>query len=237
MSTVSGIRDARVFIVDIDGTLVDDKPWSEYPASELVWGNPIFGVLRDVMVEDGRDFAESKKIIEDHADKLVYWDYPDFIADFGLPVEKCYELLRAWHISHLSVYDDAVAAVKHLKKKSRTLCIVSNNPIVGCLMKVERAGLANIHGSEYFSRILGANNLRGQKSNKALWLRAVAQIGINPKYIVTIGDNPVEDGDNPLSAGIGHAVIIRRGQKEEVIEQGQKIYVRDIRAYIEVCIR
>lgn len=198
------------FFIDIDGTITDNNPEKKYPESKLVWKNPIFGVMRDVMVEEGWDGEEAKKKIEEYADKVIWWDYPDFIAEFNLPIEKTWERIYKWHQDYLIVYQDTVELIKKLYKMGKNLYIVSNNPIVGCLLKLKRAGLGDITGSSYFKRILGANILRGQKSQIELWERAIAQIGVKPEQISIIGDNEKEDGEVPLCTGIGRSFIISR---------------------------
>jgi len=209
------------FFIDIDGTITDNNPERKYPESKLVWKNPIFGVIRDVMVEEGWDGEEAKRKIEEYADEVVWWDYPDFIAEFNLPLEKTWERIYNWHNEYLIVHQDTVELIKRLYKMGKNLYIVSNNPIVGCLLKLKRAGLGDITGSSYFKRILGANILRGQKHQLQLWKRAIAQIGVEPEEIAVIGDNEKEDGDIPLSAGISCSFIIKREgesyKKEKII--------------------
>ena len=209
------------FFIDIDGTITDTNPERKYPENKLVWRNPIFGVMRDVMIEEGWDEEEAKRKIEEYADEVIWWDYPDFIAEFNLPLEKTWERIYQWHNEYLIVYQDTVELIKRLYKMGKKLYIVSNNPIVGCLLKLKRAGLGDITGTSYFKRILGANILRGQKYQIQLWRRAIAQIGIEPEKIVVIGDNEKEDGEVPLSAGICCSFIIKREgesyKKEKII--------------------
>lgn len=211
--------------IDIDGTITDTNPDKKYPEEKLVWGNPIFGVIRDVMVEEGWDGNEAKKKIEEYASKIIWWDYPDFIAEFNLPVEKTWERIYNWHNEYLIFYTDTVELIKELYKIGKNLYIVSNNPIVGCLLKLKRAGLGDITGSKYFKRILGANILRGQKFQIELWKRAIAQIGIEGEKIINIGDNIKEDGEIPLKAGLKTCFIIDRNGEEK--EEGKLIKVKN----------
>lgn len=214
------------FFVDIDGTITDNSPEKVYPEEKLVWKNPIFGVIRDVMAEEGCQPEKAKNRIEEYADKIIWWDYPDFIAEFNLPVQKTWERIYRWHEEYLTVYQDTVDLIKTLHKKGKNLFIVSNNPIVGCLLKLKRAGLGEITGSPYFKRILGANILRGQKSQVELWKKAVAQVGIPPENIAVIGDNPTEDAKNPLACNIGRAFIIQRDLKKDIVTDGSIIFVK-----------
>lgn len=202
------------FFIDIDGTITDNNPEKKYPEEKLVWGNSIFGVIRDVMVEEGWSFEEAKKSIEEYADRIIWWDYPDILAEFNLPVEKTWERIYQWHYEYKIVCWDTVELIKELYKRGKNLFIVSNNPIVGCLLNLKVAGLGDITGSKYFKRILGANILRGQKHQIELWKKAVAQIGIEAKKIVNIGDNIKEDGEIPLKIGLKMCFIIRRDHEE-----------------------
>ncbi|MCM8804614.1 MAG: HAD family hydrolase [Candidatus Omnitrophica bacterium] len=203
------------FFIDIDGTITDNNPEKKYQEEKLVLGNPIFGVIRDVMVEEGWCPEEAKREIEEYANKVIWWDYPDILAEFNLPIEKTWERIYNWHNEYKIVYKDTVKLIKKLYKRGKNLFIVSNNPIVGCLLNLKVAGLGDITGSKYFKRILGANILRGQKHQIELWKRAIAQIGVEPNKIVNIGDNIKEDGEIPLKIGLKKCFIIRRNQVEE----------------------
>ena len=138
------------FFIDIDGTITDNNPTKKYPEEKLVWNNPVFGVIKDVMVEEGWKTEEAKRKIEEYADKIIWWDYPDFIAEFNLPLEKTWERIYEWHDEYKIVYRDTVELIKELYKKGNDLFIVSNNPIVGCLLNLKVSGLGDITGSKYF---------------------------------------------------------------------------------------
>jgi len=203
------------FFIDIDGTITDNNPDKKYPDEKIIWSNPILGVIRDVMVEERWKTEEANKKIEEYADKIIWWDYPDFIAEFNLPVEKTWEKIYKWHYDYKIVYWDTVELIKELYKKGKDLFIVSNNPIVGCLLNLKVAGLGDITGSMYFKRILGANILRGQKHQVELWKKAIAQVGVGAQKIVNIGDNISEDGTIPLKVGLKKCFVIRRDESEK----------------------
>lgn len=218
------------FFVDIDGTITDKNPEKKYPENKI---DPILGVMRDVMVEEGWNGEEAKKKIEEYAYEVVWWDYPDFIAEFSLPLEKTWERIYKWYNEYLIVYQDTVELIKQLYKMGKNLYIVSNNSIVGCLLKLKRAGLGDITGTPYFKRILGANILRGQKYQVQLWKRAIAQIGIEPEKVSIIGDNEKEDGEVPLSAGIRISFILKRDIDRNFYKEGKKIYFKNARILLE----
>jgi len=215
------------FFIDIDGTITDNNPEKKYPEEKLVWNNPVLGVIRDVMVEEGWETEEARKTIEEFANKIIWWDYPDFIAEFNLPVEKTWKRIYDWHDKYKMVYWDTVEMIKKLHKKCENLFIVSNNPITGCLLNLRVADLGNITGSKFFKRILGANILRGQKYQVELWKRAIVQVGVNGEKISVIGDSEKEDGDIPVSAGIRRSFIINRTLEKEVIKKEKKIFLKN----------
>ncbi len=221
------------FFVDIDGTITDTNPEKKYPESKLVWRNSILGVIRDVMIEEGWNGEDAKRKLEEYADEVIWWDYPDFIAEFNLPVEETWKRIYEWHENYLIVYEDTVDLIKELKKMNKNLYIVSNNPIVGCLLKLKRAGLGDITGTSYFKRILGANILRGQKWQIQLWKKAIAQIGVETEKIAIIGDNEEEDGNIPLSVGIGISFVLKRDIEENFYKEGKKIYFKNAKVLLE----
>ncbi len=116
---------------------------------------------------------------------------------------------------------------------NKNLYIVSNNPIVGCLLKLKRAGPGDITGTSYFKRILGANILRGQKWQIQLWKKAIAQIGVETEKIAIIRDNEEEDGNIPLSVGIGISFVLKRDIEENFYKEGKKIYFKNAKVLLE----
>lgn len=205
---------------DIDGTITDDGPAPQIHPSHVL-SNAVFSVLRDAMVAKGWDGAEAAKAIVALADRIVFWDYPDFIVEFDLPATDTWRRIVAWHRDHLVVYEDAVALVKELRGRGLKLCIASNNPLVGCLLKLQRAGLGGLQGTAWFDRIFCANLLRGQKHQPAWWQRALAQCGCDADEILVIGDSEKEDHATPASAGFKHfAIVDRRRARAKAGEDG-----------------
>lgn len=198
----------KYYLVDLDGTLTDYRPGALAP-ERLLGGNFLFPIFRDMMVERGFQRGEAEARIVQLARDVVYWDYTDFIVEFELPVEEAHRRLRSWHRENLLVYDKTVELVRRLSQDGRKLFVMSNNPYMGCLMKLEAAGLADAFSAPCFSRVFGTNLLRGCKNDPEVWRRALSQIPAPVSEIGVIGDNPVEDGELPRSLGIGESVILR----------------------------
>lgn len=205
---------AKYYLVDIDGTLTNYRPGALDPDKTL-WGNFLFPIFRDMMVEKGWNPEEAAQAILDLTVRNQYWDYTDFIADFDLCTEEAYRRMRQWHKENLVPIEKNVALVRELYEEGHKLFIMSNNPYVGCILKLQAAGLADDDfGSPYFTRIFGTNLLHGCKGDISVWKHAFAQIPAPLSEIGTVGDNPVEDGEIPRSLGVGDTIILPR---EEIV--------------------
>ncbi|MFV0416714.1 MAG: HAD family hydrolase [Chthoniobacterales bacterium] len=196
-------------IIDIDATITNDrnKPQmnSEYPLD-----NAVVNVLADLAKEHGRKHTEVRQALKTYADEHVFWDYPDLIHCLALPENEAWTWLEQWHREEIIVYPDAVEMVKILHAAEMPLYIVSNNPLSGCHLKLQRAGLAKRDGSAWFREVFGSNVCMGQKSQPEFWNRCLDRIGIPPGEIAIVGDNPKEDGAVPRSCGVGTVVLVDR---------------------------
>ena len=201
------IDDNNIILCDIDDTITSFK--GDYNAGDYV--NEIFTLFATFLAEKNSiSPAVARQLIDDYADEIIWWDYPDFISNFDLPSSPVWQALRQIHQQRLMVFDDAVAMIKAFYKTGKTMHIISNNPITGCLMKLEVAGLADINGSKYFTKIFGTNVTQGMKSQPATWQRAITTLGLSPAKMITIGDNLNEDFKIPHTVGVTQTVIIDR---------------------------
>lgn len=200
---------ANTFFIDIDGTITADRDEPQISSRHLL-GNVLFERLRTVMVDQGWETEKAGKAIADFAEALVFWDYPDFVAAFNLPPEPVWAAFREWHNQKLQLFPDAIALIRHLQKSGRRLAIVSNNPLTGCLFKLERAGLATLFGAPGFGRIFCANIQRGQKGNVEWWRRVAAHYGGPLEEVVLVGDSEKEDHLIPAQVGFRHFVLVDR---------------------------
>lgn len=213
---------AEYYLVDIDGTLTDYRPGACSP-EKLLHRNFLFPVIRDLMVEQGWDRTAAEKAIFEVAERVVFWDYTDYIAEFNLPAKEAFRRMRRWHTENLIVYQDAVRLVKKLAGEGKRLFVMSNNPYMGCLFKLQAAGLAeDDFSSPHFRRIFGTNILRGCKCDPNVWKRALAQIPADAPEIGVIGDNPKEDDALPRSLGVKETHIIPRAAIARGIDRERK---------------
>ena len=213
--------------VDIDATITDDGEVRQI-GSEHPLGNALFGVLRDIMVRNGWHAERAVAALAEYANRIVFWDYGDFIDEFHLPTAEPWDAMIKWHEAHLIVYEDAVRMVKDLHARGMPLYIISNNPIQGCLLKLQRAGLGSREGTPWFVDILGANKLRGQKCSVEFWERALAHTGLSAGRIAVVGDNPHDDFQVPASVGISAFFLVNRAQVIPVERRDAAYLVNDL---------
>ena len=198
----------NTILCDIDATVTD--VYAEHSHDDF--RNKVFDIYaRGIACRRKISLDEANCVLNDFANNLmVWWDYPDFITYFDLDPIAVWQEMRQVHQDMLYVYEDAVEMVKHLHSLEKNLYIVSNNPVTGCLLKLEVAGLADLSGTQYFKRIFGTNVTRGMKSQVPMWKRIVANLGVEPSEIVIVGDSIKEDFETPHSAGIGNTIIVDR---------------------------
>ncbi len=206
----------NIIFCDIDATVTDDLDDGNIDFREAV-----FAMIAEKIAQ-ARNLSEfeSRALLEDYTSNTnVWWDYPDIIVNFNLEAISIWQELKTIHAKKLHVYEDAVKLIKYLEKLGKDVYIVSNNPVTGCLMKLEQAGLATLNGSKFFKRIFGTNITHGMKSQLLTWERIIANFNIDPEQMITIGDHLLDDFEVPQKAGIGHSFIIDRKSKVPIQQQ------------------
>jgi len=223
---------SKTCFIDIDATITNDGDIRQidkkYPLH-----NALFDVLCDIMVQNGWKKEKAVQALIEHANDIVFWDYKDFIHEFNLPEQHSLERIVEWHNNHLIVYQDAVDMIKRLHALNIPLYIISNNPTLGCLLKLQRAGLATLEGSPWFKDILGSNNIKGQKGAVDFWERAITYTGISPEDIVMIGDTPKDDFNIPQQAGIQNFFLVDRKRSEPIIHKDNLCIVNNLKYVVE----
>ena len=197
-------------LFDIDGTLTGDRAEPQI-APQHVMGNALFDILMDEFAHAGGDPHQAEALFLEYAKENVFWDYPDYIQRFRLPPQRTWARLREWHLRHLKVFPDGVELVRRLHHQGRHLHIISNNPLTGCLLKLEAAGLGALDGTSWFQRVFCSNITHGQKGRVEYWERALISAGLQPADVMVVGNDPKEDGFIPFAAGVRSFVLVDRG--------------------------
>ena len=220
------LLEVNTILCDIDATVTDvyaEHSHADFRAEVFDIFARGIGSRRKITLDGAR------LVLEDFANNLmVWWDYPDFINYFELDPVVIWSEMRQVHRNMLYVYEDAVEMVKYLHSLKKNLYIVSNNPVTGCLLKLEIAGLAELGGTPYFKRIFGTNVTRGMKSQVPMWKRIIASLGVPASEILVIGDNLKEDFEVPHSAGIGNSIIVDRKSEKALEKRNGYIVVNSL---------
>jgi|GEM_PF-1404086 len=196
-------------LFDIDGTLTDDAGIPQID-SRYIMGNALFEIFTDRLAEQGMQRNQASEALHLYAEEKTYWDYDDFVRNFNIPEPEIWDALTRWHQQHLRIYEDGVHLVHQLFAQGVSLHIVSNNPRMGCLLKLEAAGLGTLEGSDYFSQIFCSNQQYGQKHDLSFWERILSSSGIDPKQTLIVGNNLHEDYEIPSRLGFCGSFIVDR---------------------------
>ncbi len=199
-------------LFDIDNTLTRDRPGA---MDHLLFGNFLFPLIADFALRKGFRRTEVESEMEALLQTKNEWDYPDFLALFSISLSDILPEFRQWHRKNLDVLDDSVRLVRKLLALEVPVSIISNNPRLGCLLKLERCGLADAGKNQsVFQKILSTEIMKGCKHVPGAWNRALRALNLPPdRRILMVGDHPVEDGELPLLAGVSDAFLLNRSGK------------------------
>lgn len=219
----SGKTTSFHFLFDIDGTLTEYRP---HALDRLCRGNFLFPLICDLAVRQGLEQEECEKSISGLMDRTPFWDYPDFIRQLELPFAEALELFRKWHRENLEVHPDTVRLIRNLRNDGIPVSIISNNPFLGCLLKLERCGLADAEKkTSCFQHIFSTDIVKGCKGNDHVWTRAVELLALPEKTVsVMVGDNLQEDGILPRKNNIDFSCILNR-KKNAIEPEDEKIFI------------
>ena len=195
-------------LFDIDNTLTRYRP---HALDRTFEGNFLFPLIADLAEDAGIQREKAETIISETAKEKIFWDYTDFLPPLGLSLSGALPAFRKWHAENLDVLSDAVGLVGKLKDYGIPVSIISNNPHLGCLLKLERCGLADAaSGKSCFARILSTDLILGCKGDADVWKRALKELALPPDRIATVGDNFEEDARLPLREGVGCCFLRER---------------------------
>ncbi len=116
--------------------------------------------------------------------------------------------IKAWHRKNL-IPAENVEQVRRLASQGKRLFIMSNNPYMGCIFKLQAAGLAeDDFSSPYFCRFWEPISCAAASRTRMFGGVPFAQIPVPISQIGVIGDNPVEDGDS-RSLGVQDTILFK----------------------------
>lgn len=219
------------WLFDIDCTLTE---YREHALERLFDGNFLLPLIADLAESHGLNRAEAEQKIRKEETNNPFWDYPDFVRTLGLSMKEVLPVFRRWHSENIAVHQDSVRLVHTLLKRGFPVSVISNNPRLGCLLKLEQCGLADPgNGTSVFRNILSTDLLKGCKGNDGVWKRAVTALRSQGQAeLVMIGDNPDEDGRLARLHGVKRSFILNRSGKVKIPEDPEITVVPDADAVL-----
>ena len=167
-------------LLDIDDTLTCYAP---HALERTFDGNFLFPLLLDLAETRKIPRREAETIIRRTTQEKPFWDYTDFLSPLSLSFSDVLPHFRSWHAKNLNPFPDSVRLTRSLKRAGYGISIISNNPRLGCLLKLERCGLANAAtGESCFSQILSTDRIAGCKGDQGVWKHALEKALQSQEY-------------------------------------------------------
>jgi len=223
-------------LIDLQGTISDDKSLNHYCKDQNLRGNFMAGVLRDILV---KKYNLSPKEALSEMEKIGFpegrpskWLDPFYIllhGKFDISEDEYWEELLKWCKKHVLIYEDARWLIENLSQKGYSLYLVSN-----CLKNMVIAELKSHNLIGYFKGIYGLFDLGVQKDNPVAYQLVFEREKINPSESVMIGDDFQIDCVSASKAGISLCIIVNRSSEKKVMKIGNHYSVADLKYALEL---
>ena len=199
------LRNIRLIIFDLDGTLID-----AYPA--------IIKSFNYVM-QRLQQPKQAPQVIR----RSVGWGDENLLKPFLAPkdLKKGVSLYRSHHRSALltgsRLFPDTKRLLTYLKKKGYRLAVASNRPTQFSFILIRHLGLA-----KYFDYILCADKLKNIKPHPQILHKIMRRFSQGPKQVLYIGDMTI-DAQAGLAAGV-KTIIVTTGSSPRAQIAREKPY-------------
>lgn len=217
--------------MDVDGTMTWYLPQPQKHASMME-------CLQKLLM-DKYDIDEKSA-----ADKICACGDPDlqclseFLPELGIDPEIYFEMCRSEYAKTIYIPEDTVFFLKKMKEAGIPVCTATTNPIFTTLIKMSLGGLADINGSPYISAFHPGcefNDPKG-KFSENYFPDILKKHKYDTETLMMLGDEIEHDFVPALKAGIRHAVIIDRNQKEPLIEKDGGIFISNLKTLVDLII-
>lgn len=195
----------QAILLDIDETIVTTN------AGGINYFNEALAMM--LAERDNITPTSALEIITSLQKKSIRGDAFFAAAYLGMSLDELLKRCQAWMINNgFRAYPDAITFVNAAHKAGYRLYTLTNNGVMGILIKLEGAGLAWRGGGSLFEKFYGDDILAGSKEDPRVYKRFLEKENLDGQSVLMVGDNPVQDGINSLAGGIGHAIIVNRKQ-------------------------
>jgi phosphoglycolate phosphatase len=190
----------RLFIFDLDGTLIDS-------------GRDIAISTNAMLREMGRPEVDEKTVnsyIGNGVGALVRRALGEssLESEFEAGVAFFIRYYRAHSLEHTRLYPGVREALNELRDSDHKLAVLTNKPV-----RISHDILQGLGVADYFFRIYGGDSLEAKKPNPVGIARLMEEAGAQPNETTMIGDSDV-DILTAINAGV-QACGVRWGLKPE----------------------
>lgn len=206
------LRDIRVIISDIDGTLYRNQGYhADGTREEFIAVAEILGVSYDIM----------EKRIRAHRQELgVSFGRPagmtETVMSLGITRMQWDELrCRVWQPEKWLAPDPNICKTLSLLGKKYRVAFGTNSPVA-----VGRRVLVAL-GIDKVAPVFGSDTLAVSKPHPDFFVRIAERLGFMPYHCITIGDRAEMDGTPAVAAGYAGAIIVSGGPKAFITEASQ----------------
>jgi putative hydrolase of the HAD superfamily len=202
---------------DLYGTLLI---FHDYDSANKEWINCYYELI-------GKPYNISFDQIEILCEKIISKDVPKnnehqlttyeskikwFLEEIGLilPIGKLKELanvtIQKWQ-EQIELDKESIATIENLKKKY-TVGLITNFDHTPHIYKV----LMSTNLKSFFDFVIVSDEVNCKKPEGKIFELGLSKCGLRPNEVVYIGDNPEDDIEGALNAGLS-AILIDRGKK------------------------
>jgi len=203
------IMKKRLFVFDLDGTLIDayQAVWETLSYTLSVFGYPPV------------DFETAKRSVG-YGDK-------NYIPKFFKPehVEQARQIYREYHLKNLNgkvhLLPGARQLLEKLKQDKRIIGVASNRPSESGIPIVR-----NLDIMEFFSRMLFGDQVTRQKPEPDMLLKLIEETNVKPQDTVFVGDMTIDilTGKN---AGVDTIVVPTGSSTRTELVESKPSYLCD----------
>ncbi len=186
----------RAVIFDFDNTLADRqiafhaflqdwlrKHFPQMPQTELL-------AYCDRLLDVGHYGFVPFSAVFDAAKEMLPWENPPTL-------EEMFAYLKIAYPLHTTVFDDAVKTITQLRRRGYIVGILTNGNVRVQTAKLDMSGLRPLVD---YMLIGGEEDI--QKPEPELFYRVAKRLGVHPADCVFVGDNPKNDIEGALNAGM-----------------------------------
>lgn len=198
----------KAFFFDLDGTLlpIDEKVFVEQYFSLLVKKvSPLGYEPKRLMETIWKGTEAMYKNDGSKTNYQAFWDY--FASIYGQEKLKDIPFFNEFYVTDFKKLKDFISPnpyAKDIVKKARELTgkvVLATNPIFPMQATETRMEFIGFN-KEDFSYVTAYENFSYSKPNPMYFIQLLKMFSLKPEEVIMFGNNPYEDGECALNAGI-----------------------------------